>query len=686
MRKEKAVICCLGIALLLGILACNTARNKVYVKDGKTYGITKGAFRDRWWNYYERGMSFSDGDFLTEAEADLRTSLSQRDEDQRMARTYGMHFIDYFPHRELGVVLYKQKRYAEAREQLERSLSDEESAKAKFYLNETRKAILRNEGRDTAAPVIQILSPVTGQNVNTFFLTLMGEASDDSYVSSLMINNVPEFIELSDRTIRFEKKIPLQPGLNRITITARDLLGNSSEASVTVRADYQGPKLSVLNFSDNQTVNRPDISLELAYADDSGIEYVILGQDKKTTGGTLSGRMAIPLRLAEGENIVTMEALDRAGNRTTGRITLRYQPGTLVAFNDAVASDAFSLAANTPPAGGSGPEISFKGLLKIMEDNEPLTIQARKKNNRFFIEGQVSDTHSISKILVNGEPVSFSAGKTILFNKLVELAEGQNDFSIKAEDEAGKTAERSVKVFRKIQQIDLDESKMVLSVMPFKVTAVSSGIADAVQNLFLQEIINSERFKVVERGPDFEAVLKELKLSQTDLVDKDLAVKTGKLLASEAIVMGSLVENETEIEIYAKLVNVETSEYITIHDVYGQDKSRGNLEYLLAGLASEIIYSVPLIEGQVLAVKGDQFYLDIGRDRHFNVKQGLKCIIYRSEPFIVDGVELGEETSILGTVVLDQVKSKFSIAALSQADIKKGGAGDIKKADKVVTK
>lgn len=693
--KIKLVIGFIGICIAASFMnACQTAEKKAYIKDGKEYGVTKGLFRGKWWSLYERGVSFGDGDFLDEAETDFRDAIDQRDEDQRTARTYGMHFVDYFPHRELGIILYKKKRFQEAVKELEYSLSTEESAKAKFYLNKARKAIIQTTDRDVTPPEILITAPGKSSVVNSFTVVVSGEVSDKNYVSSIAVNNIPEFIELSDKKIVFEKEVSLLPGLNQITIASRDLSGNFNKKSLTVMADYQGPNLSVLNFVNNQQVNKEKVTLNMSYSDESGVEYVSIRGEKKfpkTNTGTISAN----LKLKTGKNLIQMEAVDKAGNITSGDISIIYYPGKLVAFNglsnqsgvfSPIATDAVYVASKTDTADKHPPEIKLKGLLKVVSDNEPLTITGRKINNRFFIEGQVSDSSSIDEILINGDPVLFSQGKTVVFNKLVEFMEGENRFEILVKDAKGNEAVKLVKVNRQIREIDLEESRMVLSIMPFKNSSISAGLADSVYNLFIQEIINSERFKVIERGPEFEAILKELKLSQTDLVDKDKAVQTGKLLASEATMIGDIIEKENEVEIYAKLIDVETSEYIAVHDVYGQDKSRPRLEYLLAGLASEIVYSVPLIEGQVLAVKGKEFFLDIGKTKHFNIKKGVKCLVYRSTPFIVDGVNLGEDTSVLGTLLIDRVKPKFSSAVLYRSDSEKGQAVDIKKSDKVITK
>ncbi|NJL58721.1 MAG: hypothetical protein HC887_02785 [Desulfobacteraceae bacterium] len=115
------------------------------MKDGKEYGDTEGLFRHRWWNYYERGLSFADGEFWQDAESDLREAIRQRDSDKRRARTYGLHFIDYFPHRELGIVLFMQGRIEEAEKELKHSYHTVKSAKTALFLDRTRKALIEKK-------------------------------------------------------------------------------------------------------------------------------------------------------------------------------------------------------------------------------------------------------------------------------------------------------------------------------------------------------------------------------------------------------------------------------------------------------------------------------------------------------------------------------------------------------------
>lgn len=109
------LLCALVAGIIVSLPGCvspwETDLTKYKIGDVQ-YGVTRGTFRGRWWNYYERGRSFADGGFWLEAEHDLRRALDVRTFDKRRSRTYGLHYIQYFGNRELGVVLYRQGRFA----------------------------------------------------------------------------------------------------------------------------------------------------------------------------------------------------------------------------------------------------------------------------------------------------------------------------------------------------------------------------------------------------------------------------------------------------------------------------------------------------------------------------------------------------------------------------------------------
>jgi len=138
MINQKALLVKLILmCILLLCVSCMTPnRPPMTGNDHQMYGIVEGLFQHRYWNYYERGKSFTDGaltyyfkeprdlekamHYLQIAEADFTEAISSRDKDQFRARTYGMHFLDYFPHRERGIVYYymadilKQQKHTDA--------------------------------------------------------------------------------------------------------------------------------------------------------------------------------------------------------------------------------------------------------------------------------------------------------------------------------------------------------------------------------------------------------------------------------------------------------------------------------------------------------------------------------------------------------------------------------------------
>ena len=100
MNKRRVLFVVAGLLLAGG---CVSDPPSVREKDGQQYGVTDGVFRGRWWSYYERGTSYLAGGFHEEAAADFQQALKGRSRDTWRARTYGLHFVEYFPARELGV-------------------------------------------------------------------------------------------------------------------------------------------------------------------------------------------------------------------------------------------------------------------------------------------------------------------------------------------------------------------------------------------------------------------------------------------------------------------------------------------------------------------------------------------------------------------------------------------------------
>ncbi|MDM8525760.1 caspase family protein, partial [Desulfococcaceae bacterium HSG8] len=192
-------------------------------------------------------------------------------------------------------------------------------AKAEFYLDKTRKALIEQESSDTAPSHISIESP--GQNAlsNGFTLTVKGAASDDKFVKEIQVNGESVRIDLSAPRIPFYADVPMKIGENSVIVEVTDLAGKTSRAERTVRCDRAGP---ILNID------------ELKAAKDSENRYAVRGYAYDTSGIRairVNDRSILkhpvpetvfdhPVFLASGQEKVVIIAEDRAGNQTRAEI------------------------------------------------------------------------------------------------------------------------------------------------------------------------------------------------------------------------------------------------------------------------------------------------------------------------------------------------------------------------------
>ncbi|MFC1820658.1 hypothetical protein ACFLZG_06195, partial [Thermodesulfobacteriota bacterium] len=246
----------ISTSILIGIFVfsgCAEVSIQTYVKNGKEYGKTKGAFRNRWGNYYERGLSFAEGEFYIEAEADLKEAIRQRPKDQRMARTYGMHFIvDYFPNRELGVIYFQMGNLEAAKRELELSIRQFPSAKAYFYLNRVRKGIIEKKGQPVQPPNLSLDFNKDLVWTNKDPVVISGVAEDEHFISNISIKEKTLFLEGSQKEVYFKENLRLSQGRHTIEVTARNLLDKATTKRVLIHVDRDGPVIILEDLQPGQ--------------------------------------------------------------------------------------------------------------------------------------------------------------------------------------------------------------------------------------------------------------------------------------------------------------------------------------------------------------------------------------------------------------------------------------------------
>ena len=667
---KNGIVLIIFIALSLYPGCTSSSKDKRYTKDNKTYGVTVGAFRHRWWNYYERGLSFADGQFYQEAISDLKMALRKRIKDQRMARTYGMHFVDYFPHRELGVVYYLIGNLNEAGKELELSINQFPSAKARFYLDNVRKALIEQKAKDALPPTLTL--SVEGGEIWTREdpVILSGVAEDENYVADIVIRDLPLFLEGSQKKIPFEEKLVLSQGRHTIEVEAKNLLGKVAKDRVIIHVDREGPMITLDKVLFDDELSGREVTVLGSIYDEAGVsELSINDQAIKVEEGT---EFFFSERFMTDKNDFELVTRDRLGNQTSTIIPIFNSQSAKT--NRVLLASADSDFTSYLVAGLFGDKDKTPPGIKLKSWTDKQTVFLEK----IYLEGQISDDVNVVNLSVNGVSMLRRKGQNIFFNYLVDLEEGENSIVIEAVDKAGNKASKKISVTRVVPQALQLSERLSLTVFPFENKGEVAQAGLSFQDNLIDNLVNQNRFSIVEREK-LDLILSEQKLSRTKLIDKSTAVKLGKLVAAQSIIAGSIIETHTGIEIVARLIDTATSEILAAEDVYGEAKDVPALRSLAEGMAIKFHRGFPLLDGFVLQKKGKNIFTDLGKGK-VKLKRGL--IIYREEPIKhpVTGKVMGSDNMIIGRARVTQVMPEMSKAVVLET-----GDEPIKPLDKVIT-
>lgn len=621
------------------------------VSTGDTLRDDSGTFRGRWYNYYQRGLVHSLNNNWKNALENLQTSIRKRNTDQRMARTYGMHYIDYFPHRELGIVYFHTGEIDKAVDELKKSLRQEESAKAIYYLNKARKQQLLDQGTLPAPPEIDISSPAADSVVNDFVLGVKGQISGDGYISRLQINDRPYRIDLARKTIAFEQEIPVGENTMEIKIIAEDLLGNVTAKTMHLTVDREGPTINIFDIAAEAGMGDA-IRVTGEVYDATGIGEILLNGEKIHPEGSKTYAFHLAIKRGPTGTSMSIKASDTLLNTTAADLDLERELST-----DNLNEQPVLLASasdNLVPLDNKPPVI----LLKDSADLPRVFV------SKYFVEGEVSDNNRVEEIMINGRELETKKGRKIFFSKVVGLNEGKNSIRVDAYDSAGNRARSGFTVNRDIPEAVQIGSRMSVSVLPFAIGENDMSLAELAYQQLIGAFIEQKRFKVIERQI-LEKVLLEQNLTAENLTEPKYSLQVGRIMAADTVLATSFSETVTSIEFIARVINTETSEVMDVEDVYAEDKSFSSIKQLMDGLASKIAGSFPLVKGIVIKRDSDYVFTDLGSKS--KVMRDMGLIVYRNGDEIrhpVTGKSLGRNTINLGEGWIEDIHEEFSKAKL----------------------
>ncbi len=635
--------------------------------------------RGKWWNYYARGRRFEEAGLWNEAINDFHTALKVRSLDQKRARSYGMHFWDYYPHRELGICYYNLGRYSDAVKELEESLTSVDTSKAKFYLNKARFAILALNDSDKNPPAIIVNSYKTGDYVNINRLNFEGTVQDDYFTGDIWINDEKQFVELAAKEVRFKKEIYLKPGENSIIIKASDLVGNLRINRMKLTFDAQAPVILLYDIAENRSSGREMVIVSGALTDNYGINRFWIN-DKEIAvrkGRKIDFRERVDISLTD---TVVLKAEDIAGNVVNGKFSLEKKRSLINKKSHDVLM-ATSLNNLFPQYAGTKlqkyPEIALTDnrlttilagkYLSAVKDVDVTASNRNKRNmdkgpqivtdlksmtvyeDRYIVSIEAHDETGLKKLKINDTVIQCESAKDIYLDHVVFLNEGNNYINISVENTLGiKEDEATVIVKKKTYEFLQTNSRYSVAMMPFGAIGTISDKSNFIYPFLLKSFFKEPmRFNFVERDKErLVELLKELKIKNEEFKELESAIKVGRIRAADGMLFGTIAEDEKSLNITINLVDTETTNIILTTDVYTEDKSIKSLLLSMRGLVFKVKQKFPMLHGKVIKVSKKRFFVDLGKDD--GLLMNMEFLMYRESA--ANGIEIKEPVDVLGKV------------------------------------
>ncbi len=663
--KYNMVILCLISLCAIGCLlpGCAVEKGKVYEKDGKLYGKPEGLFKSQWNDYYQRGVSYSEGEFWEDAAADFSTAVQKRKDDQRRARTYGMHFIDYFPNRELGIAYFNLGKYQQAIQALETSLKAVESARAKFYLNRARSAWLNQTRLDTLPPAITVTYPPAGYRTNGLSIAVNGTARDDFFISNISFNGKPTRLELSRQEVAFSEEFPLQEGKNVITLQSEDILGKTSKPiTLEINADREGP----LVFLEVSPGSGAVVKVTGAAYDTSGITKIILNgreisfdEQQMVMLEELCGDQS-----ASAASPVYFEAVDSVGNKTRGY--LASLPGTsrapamdIKGFRD---GQATLLAM-----------FKLEGTVRAGKGIKDLTVNRRS----LLPDESEQAASSFLKLL------RVRKGRLLAFSAAVQLDEGENTITAGIADGSGKAAARTATIRRIIPKVRQIGSRLSVAIFPFTEFKKSEeSLRNYVLTFLNHSFVDQKRFNVLKRDT-LQSVLAKQEMGRDQKVDDMAAARLGALVGTDTVLSGEINSSPDSVEILARLIDTRNSSTLAEKDVYWEGEMTAGFRGILDELALKFKEQLPLREGTITQTASDTAVIDLGREQ--SICPEMKFLSFLENQPLSDpetGMDLGSDTEIVSLLSAKDVERTTSLTAILQKFTQR----EIQPGDRVISK
>ncbi|MGA1869709.1 MAG: hypothetical protein ACMUJM_14325 [bacterium] len=639
---RQLFLCITAVPLLLQIscIRRNPVR-KVCVKEGVTYCRTNDiTYHEDWDSCYRRGISCMEGGCYEYAIEEFDKAISERDKDQRLARPYGVHVRqEYFPHREKGICLFFQENFQEAIKELLISIASQPSARAHHYINHARQAKIAKDQSDHDPPCITVTWPSRDYLTNTRSIELSGSVSDDQFVSSLMINQEPVFIEMAQKKIPMRKRLILKPGHNAIEIEAGDLSGKKKRITWDITLDQTGPLVFLRKLHSSRI---DSVVIKGVLFDPAGVKEFTIDDNiiplKEEEGMFF---LSTTIKLGEKRDIPhRFRIKDSVGNETQGDIFAADSPRrkliSLACLGDYIPQEI--IARRDVP---ENPHIKIHDLPEITFSPE------------VYIDGEIETDYELSRITINDLHVldldsilhetmmkrimsflfpdptqSISRKRHYYFSGVIPLEEGINKIVIAGQcHDKGEVIHKELIIERKIPAALENPLKVII---PPPVTS-SHAMSDftTIGSRLYYWFVNLERFQILERHL-LEEILLEKRLELSEISTPKNLKLISQLTPADTLLHWRVHTYTGGIEIVAHLTDASTSMIIGPElDVFLTSDDTAQVDKKIKGLALKFKQVFPLCQGKITLIKGNKIKVDMGEN--LGLKRGMRLNIFRNE-------------------------------------------------------
>jgi len=675
---------CLLIPPLFSACAVSSGHESC-VRENTAYCTSDGNFTGQWYDYYERALSCMEGECYPAALADLEESIYRRSDDRRMARSLGMHFVDYFPHREKGLIHYLLGEDAAAESELELSIQQYPSAKALFYLDKVRKRIMEKSRGQGAGSRGQVCVPrlvvwgsgVRGQGSEESPLTshlspltpdleiytaadpvvISGIAEDEQYVSEIMLNNRPVFMEASGKSVSFRKEILLAEGKHRIDISAKNLLGGTAERRIILHADRAGPVITL-------TAADAENGIQGRIYDESG--EIFLTADGKEFPVPKGKNVPFSIAVQAGTAYMLLSAKDKLGNQTEAEVSIESPAEENLLMADAGTYVFETAEKNAYP----------KIILDEWQDRERVFLE------HIQIKGKVRSENLIRSLNINDMPLIQDPGTVVYFSYVMRLEEGENRIRIIAEDESGSAKSKVIAITREIPEAFKMKYRYCLALHPFDLLSITEKQAaeteaNLFQHFFSKQFNDRKRFQIMMRK-DGESVKRIFNSPESDLnlilagrsasvrqISDPLQIADAKTdrnrsaqIRPDAAVLGNLYKTRNGIEIAARFVDIQSGEILAIEDAYSETADHAALASLSETLAEKFHRKFPMTDARITQIQADSCMIkpEKRQNETGQIKMKWPLIVYRQT---VPMPRAGADAEIIGDARIDGISDEY---------------------------